>query len=186
MIIEWTPRYISSQIVALIVYSLLVITFFYKKRKGILYISTASVFLQIPMFLLQDAWSAAAMSCIVLCRNIYMMIVYKETESEETTKEDKRAGLIILTAIIICAYFTYEGFGSMLAVVGTLIFTYSLYQKNVFAYKWLNIICCLVWLFYSIYIFSIVQIIFEVILTISAVAGTAKHIIDNNGRVEST
>jgi hypothetical protein len=119
------------------------------------------------------------MSVIVFVRSLYMLVVHRENESEEITKQDKMVVLVIVATILACAYFTYEGAGSMLVVVGTLIFTYSVFQKNVFTYKWLNIICCLAWLAYAVYIMSVVQIIFEIVLTIMAVAGTLKHIADD-------
>ncbi len=72
---------------------------------------------------------------------------------------------------IISAVFTYNGFFSLLAVLATLIYTFSVWQKKTNVYKLLGIIVGFLWIWYNIYIMSVVGIILETILLICSTTG---------------
>ena len=80
--------------------------------------------------------------------------------------------LAILYLISIAfAILTYNGILSMMSVVATMLYTFSVWQKNTKVYKLLGIPIEAIWIVYNIYIFSIFGIILESILAISTVIG---------------
>ena len=64
----------------------------------------------------------------------------------------------------------------MLPVVATILYTYSVWQKNTRVYKLLGMPIEAIWVAYNIYIFSIFGLILESILAIATVVGYIREI----------
>jgi len=84
--------------------------------------------------------------------------------------------LVLLAISIISAIYTYEGIWSLLSVFATMLYTYSICQKNVKIYKLLGIPTEFCWLCYNIHIKSIFAIIMGMMPLISSITGYIKVI----------
>ena len=79
---------------------------------------------------------------------------------------------MILILIIIClTCLNYNGLGSLLSVVATIISTIAIWQKNTKYYKLLGIPVSIAWLGYYIFLKSLFGIILESILLICIIVG---------------
>ena len=173
---ELTVTYVLSQIFVIINAVLLMATYQLKTRKSILIVSFMALIANGVAYVLLSAWSGLAMVFVAMIRNIIFMIDEKKNgKSERITKKDIVILSILYAISIISAIYTYEGVLSMMSVVATMLYTYSVWQKKTSVYKILGIIIEIIWIIYNIYIFSIFGIIVEIFLLISAIIGIIRE-----------
>lgn len=161
--------YYISQFFVIISYVFLILTYFSKKNKTIIiYNFFAVIAIGISYFFL-NAYTGIAMVFIAIIRNIIFMYYNKGKKSNIYTL------LFISILIIISTIFTYSGPLSLLSVLATALYTYSVWQKDTKLYKILGVPISLLWISYNVYIYSIFGIILESILLMSAVGGFIKE-----------
>ncbi len=169
---ELTTNYILSQVFTIINYALLGVTYYAKNRKAVLIISFLSVTANGIAYIFLNAWTGFAMCIVALVRNIIFLVDEKKNGKRDNINKTDIMILIVLYAIsIISAIFTYDGFFSLLSVFATMLYTYSVWQKDTKTYKLLGIPIGILWIAYNIYIFSIFGIILETILLICSISG---------------
>lgn len=169
---ELTVTYVVSQIFTIIMYALLSLTYYLKDRKSILIVSFLSMIANGIAYFLLHAWSGLLMCIIAVVRNIVFII-----DENKNGKKDKMVKLDIIVLIIvyifciISAIFTYEGLLSLLSVFATMVYTYSVCQKDTKIYKLLGIPVGILWVTYNAYVKSLFGIILEGILLICSISG---------------
>ncbi len=110
-----------------------------------------------------------AMGIVAVLRNI--IFIFEE-------KKSKKNNIILYTLFlitIISGILTYYSILSILPIIATILYTYSIWQSNTKTYKLLGIITGVLFVIYNIYVKSIFGIIAESILTICSTHG---YIID--------
>ena len=171
--------YILSQIFVIISYLLLGLTYLKDKRKTILIIGTCSLIaLEISYFLL-SAYTGVAMVTIAIIRNIIFYFGEKNGKSSIFYKKDIIILIILYLITLICAIYTYNGIQSLFSVLETILYTFSIWQKNPKVYRYLGIPTSISCIIYHIYIKSIFGIILEIIVFISEIIGIVKDRINN-------
>ena len=169
---ELTTEYILSQVFTIMMYISLAITYYLKDRKKILILNFLGLMCNSVTYVLLGAWSGLAMTVVALIRNI-IFIVDENKNGKRTTIN--RLDLIILTTLfsisVIFGILTYEGFFSLFSVFATMLYTYSVWQKNTKIYKLLGIPTGILWICYNIYIMSIFGIMLESVLLICSITG---------------
>lgn len=169
---NWDLAYILSQVFIIINYILLALTYYAKDRKKVLILSFSSIIATGMSYIFLNAWSGLAMCVIALIRNIIFLLDEKKNGKRDTIDKKDIFILIILYSIsIISAILTYNGFLSLLSVFGTMLYTYSVWQKKTIIYKLLGIPVGILWILYNLYIMSIFGIILETILLICSITG---------------
>ena len=163
--IEWTPTYIASQVLIILVYACLCSTYFLRNRKKILSLNIFAHVIQAVSFLLLGGLTGVAMNAIYIARDIYLVT------DEKNNKRDVRILICFILAIIILTIFTYNGLVSLLSVIATIISTFAVWQKSTKVYKILGTPVSIAWLGYNISLKSIFAIILEGILLISTIIG---------------
>ena len=162
---EITIQYIISQIFTIISYFFLASTYYVKNRKSVLTLNCIVQISFIIAFLFLRAWTGLVMTVIALIRNIIFVIDENKNGKRETMNKTDIIILVVLYIVsIISALFTYEGFFSLLSVFATMLYTYTVCQKNIKTYKLLGIPTEILWICYNIYIKSIFGIILEIIM----------------------
>ena len=183
---EFTIAYVLSQVFVIINAILSMVTYQLKTRKSILIVSFMALIANGVVYTLLSAWSGLAMVFVAMTRNIIFMIDEKKNgKRDKITKKDIIILLVLYTISIVSAIYTYEGILSMMSVVATMLYTYSVWQKKTKTYKILGIIMEIIWIIYNIYIFSIMGIVLDVLLLLSAIIGLIREYKmkkeDNNG-----
>lgn len=167
-----TVAYVLSQVFIIINYLFLIMTYQSKSRKQILILNFGALIATGISYLFLSAYSGLAMSVIAMIRNIIFMIDEKKHGKKDKNGTRDYLILAILYVIsIISAILTYNGILSMMSVLATMLYTYSVWQKNTKVYKALGIPIGIMWLIYNISIFSVFGIILESVLAISSVIG---------------
>ena len=160
-----TTQYIISQIFTIISYLFLASTYYVKKRKSVLILNCIVQVSFIAAFLFLRAWTGLVMTVIALIRNIIFVIdENKNGKREYINKTDIIVLIVLYTISIVSAVFTYEGFFSLLSVFATMLYTYTVCQKNIKTYKLLGIPTEVLWIGYNIYIKSLFGIVLELIM----------------------
>lgn len=173
---ELTLQYILSQVFVIISYFLLVLSYQAKSRKNILVLSNISLVANGIAYVFLQAYTGLAMCFVAIVRNVIFLIDEKiNGKTEKIEKKDTVILAILYLISVISTIFTYDGILSLIPVVITMIYTYSVWQKKTSVYKLLGLPMGILWIAYNIYIMSIFGIILETILTISAVYGYFKE-----------
>lgn len=168
--------YLTSQILIIIVYILICITYFCKNRKKILIVNIFAHIFQALSFLLLNGLTGVSMNIVYVIRDSFFMIDEKNRKSKVLNKRDYFILLILILIITIFTIFTYNGWPSLLSVAATTISTIAIWQKNTKYYKLLGIPVSLAWLGYDIYLKSFFAIILESILLIVTIIGYLKEV----------
>ena len=163
--------YIISQVFVIISYALLAGTYFYKDRKKILIMSFGAVASNAIAFIFLGAWSGVVMSLIAMTRNI--IFLYRGNNTKINYIDWIILGVLYAISIV-SGCFTYVGVLSLFSMFGTMIYTYSAWQKNPKVYKLLGIPASLCWIIYNIYVESFFGGVLEGILLIFEIIGTIK------------
>lgn len=175
---EITLIYIISQVVTIIYYGILSLSYLLKDRTKILTANFVAHIGQTTAMAMLNGYTGAAMSVIMLFRDVTLLI--QETRKSKGKEINKKVDVMILIItfilIVTLTIFTYNGPLSLLSVIATLITTFSLWQKDVKMYKILGLIAGILWLAYNIFIMSIMGIILELILVICSLVGYIKDI----------
>lgn len=164
--------YILSQIFTIINYMLLASTYYVKNRKKILIISFMSLLANAIAYILLNAWTGVAMCLVALIRNIVFLIdEHKNKQANKITKKDIIILIILYIISIISAILTFDGYLSLLSVFATMLYTYSVWQKNPKTYKLLGIPVGILWILYNLYVKSLFGIILESTLLVCSTSG---------------
>lgn len=181
---EITVAYIVSQIFTIIMYGLLAITYYLKDRKTILIVSFLSVVANGIAYVLLNAYSGLAMCVVAVIRNVVFIIdENKNGKSDKMNKKDIMILIAVYIACIVSAVFTYEGVLSLLSVFATMVYTYSVCQKDTKMYKMLGIPVGVLWVGYNIFVKSIFGVILEAILLICSITGYVLEIKGKNSEI---
>lgn len=170
--VEWTPIYIISQILTVVVYICLCVTYFLRSRNNILIVNIIAHVMQAISFLLLGGLTGVAMNFVYIVRDLFFVVDEKRNEkSNQITKRDIMILLFFVVIIVLLTVFTYEGLSSLLSVFATIVSTIAIWQKNTKIYKILGIPISMAWLGYNISLMSVFAIILESVLLISTIVG---------------
>ncbi len=178
--------YIASQIVTVIMYSLLAITYVSKNKRKILVISTLAIIANAVAFVLLNAWTGLAVCCIDLLRNFYL--VYDEKKHGKRDKIAKRDVVFLFSVfatMAIAAVPTYEGPLSLLSIFASAVYTFSIWQKSTMVYKLCGMPVSILWISYNVFIHSIFGVILESVLLVVSIIGFIIEI-KKNSKKEKT
>jgi len=180
---EISTTYIFSQLFVIIMYALVSSTYYVHNRKAVLVINFIAVVSEAMAYILLHAYTGLSMCIVALIRNaIFYIDEKKNGKSEVITKKDIVILVILFAIMIASGIMTYDGIFSLLSVVATMLYSYSIWQKKVIVYKRLGIPVGILWVSYNIYIRSIFGVVFESILL---VASTTGYILDIKKTKES-
>lgn len=182
---ELTIQYILSQIVTIFVYIFLSLTYCIKNRKLILAFSFLSNFLNAIAFILLGAYTSSIMCAISIIRDIIFIIDQKiNGKSDIITKKDIWILTFIYGLSFISIVVTFKGFLTLLYAAGSMLYTYSIWQKNNRVYRFLGIIVTLIVIFDSIYIKSVFGVILQCVVLITSIVGYMATIREENEKME--
>ena len=156
----------------IIAYSFFGASFLAKKRKKIVVINMIGVLFNAVAFILLNAWTGLAMCFISTSRALYSL--WSES-GERAEKQSPRRDLVVLLITIIATLLlaipTYDGILSLMSVFGSILYNYSIWQKNTTTFKFLGIPVGLLWIVYNAFIHSIFGVILECVLLVFSVSG---------------
>lgn len=167
-----TTQYILSQVVIIFVYLFLSLTYCVKSRKLILTFSFLSNFLNSIAFILLGAYTSSAMCAISIFRDIIFLIDEKiNGKSDKITKKDVALLALVYGICAIAIACTFNGFSTLLYATGSMLYTFSIWQKNNKLYRFLGIPVTLIVIVDSIIIKSVFGALLQGVVLITSIAG---------------
>ena len=167
----WTTAYLISQILTIIIYILLCLTYIERYRKQILITNIMSHVLQATAFILLKGHTGFFMNIFFLIRDGFFLHDSKNEKNEKITKRDIHILIIMMMIVLSFSIISYDSIYSIFSILATITGTVAIWQKNTRIYRFLGIICSMFWLIYHISLHSIVASILESILLITTIVG---------------
>ena len=178
---EITTQYILSQVVIIFVYLFLSLTYCVKSRKLILVFSFSSNFLNSIAFILLGAYTSSAMCAISILRDIIFLIDEKlNGKNAQITKKDIALLALVYGICAIAITTTFNGISSLLYASGSMLYTFSIWQKNNKLYRFLGIPVTLIVIVDSILLKSIFGVILQGVVLIVSIIGFSRT--ENEGK----
>lgn len=170
--------YIASQIC--VIFAVLTLGFSYltkDKTKIMIFVTMTSVFYGVE-YLFLGAFAGVAVNAISIIRNIWFYINAK--------KNNKNSVWVLITLsilLVVCGMITYVNVFSIIPIVATIMFTYSVWQNNYRIYRYMAVPMSIMWIIYNLICGSIlgtiaetVMLVFEIIGIISMLSDKSKNI----------
>jgi len=174
--LEITTTYIISQVVTIFVYIFLSLTYCVKRRRLILAFSFTSNFLNAIAFILLGAYTSSAMCAISIFRDIIFLIDEKiNGKSDKITKKDVGILAFVYGICIIAIACTFKGPLTLLYATASMLYTFSIWQKNNKLYRFLGIPVTLIVILDSIIIKSVFGALLQGVVLITSIAGFVSH-----------
>lgn len=175
---ELSLVYIISQVLTVIEYGLLGLSYLAKNRKAVVWLDIASMATGVVVFLLLGADLGMAMSVVVLVANFYYLWdEYDQGKRNKLTLRDFVVLGIVLVAITVLAVLTYDGPLSLLSVAATVLYEISIFwQGNTRVYKLLGIPVAFCWMTYNGFVGSIFGVLCELVMFGFAIVGYVREV----------
>ena len=162
-------KFIISQILGAIGYSLLAYSFFKKEKKQILYIQILAYIGFTTHYVLLDALTGTLCNIIGF---IALILIYFFSNDE---KKKKILVLILIPLLIIMSVLSYENIYSLFPIIACLITFNSFLSKDENKIRFIGIISASLWLIYAIVYVSYSAIVFEAKTVISTIIAYIKN-----------
>jgi len=177
---DWTSStYIISQILVILAYGAIAVTYLVKKRGIILLLVISYSVLTGVGFILLDAWAGVGVSAVAIFRDSVSFFINKKRKPEnknKTTNWDWVLLTLWLSIFTVITIFTQNGILSWFALLGAFVFTISVWQKNVLAYKILGIFVGIFWTIYNFYVHNLFGVLLEIVLLAAVTVGLILYI----------
>ena len=161
---DLSMAYIFSQILVVVYYLLYSRTFQLKEKNKILFFGIFATLLSALSYFLLQAYTGIAMCFVAIIRNIWF-----------SKSKSKRSLIIIYLITLLLSIFSYQNIFSILNILATVIYTYSLWQDSTKKYKLLGIIVNGLMIIYDACIKSIMGVVFMLVSFISSIIGYYKE-----------
>lgn len=185
--------FIFSQVFVCLCYLFLGLTYVIKKRTLILLFSLAALLFNGLHYSLLGAWAGVGVVCIAVIRNVLFLIQQKIKALDKYVIDDWMILIFLLIISAVTAVWTYDGLLSLFSIFASVIYTVSVWQKNIKVYKVLGIISGAINIVYFAFIGSIFGIILESIVCLVTIVFTIifilnerkEKVLKNNDLLES-
>ena len=159
------------QLIGILGYALLAISYFYKKKKDILFTQIVSYIFFVVHYYLLSGITGAYCNLIGL---IAFVIIYLIDNRD--IKYKKYIKLSMAPIVVLLSLFTYNDIYSIFPIVAVGAVMLSFSYDNEHFIRFIGVVSALCWLIYAIYCGSIAAIIFEVITLIVITCSIIKNI----------
>ncbi len=170
--------YIFSQIFVCLCYLFLGLTYVIKKRTLILCFSLAALLFNGLHYSLLGAWAGVGVVCIAIIRNVLFLVQQKIKALDKYVIDDWIILIFLLIISAITAVWTYDSVLSLFSIFASVIYTISVWQKNIKVYKILGIISGALNIVYFVFIGSLLGIILETVVCLVTVVFTVLYMIN--------
>lgn len=154
-------KYIITQIIGAIAYSLLAFSYFKKNKKQILFTQILALITFSIHYYLLDGMTGAICNILEL---LALIIIYLFEKYEWKNKKLLIGGMIPLIAVI--AFITYKDIFSIFPIIAVSVTISAFLTSKERIIRGMGIVSSICWLTYAVALHSIVSVIFEVLTLI--------------------
>ena len=168
--------YILSQVFVCLCYIFLGLTYVIKKRIWILYFSLVALLFNGLHYSMLKAWAGVGVVCIAVIRNVLFLVQQKIKALDKHIIDDWIILILLLIISAFTAVWTFDSVLSLFSIFASVVYTVSVWQKNIKIYKILGIGSSLLNIVYFIFINSLFGIILETIVCLTSIVFTIIYI----------
>lgn len=168
-------EYVISQVFACLTYLCMGLTFITSSRTKILIFNSIALFCNAMHYTLLGAWAGVGVVLIAVFRNLLFLIQQKIEILDKYILDDILILIALVIITIVTGFITYDTVFSLLTIASSMVYTISVWQKNIKVYRVLGIISSVLSLMYFIYIKSLLAIISEIIIIVFMLIATIKY-----------
>ena len=168
--------YWLSQLFVCVSYLFLGLCYFTKRRKLILYLSLIAIIANGCSYMLLKAWTGVGVIAIALLRNGLFLLQSKIKVLDKYKIDDWIILIILLIVYGAIGVYTYDTIFSLFTIASSILYTVSIWQRNVTVYKVLGLISSACSLVYFAFIKSIFGLILEAVMFIVAIIAIALYV----------
>lgn len=163
-------RFVIAQICGIVVLLSMIIGVHFKTKEKILLSNVLANTAAIFQYLLLSALTGALVSLLNTIRCVVFYLI---------KKKDLQPSLLVLLLFevitIIAGIITWQDIYSILPIIGTMIYTYGLWQDNITTIRITSALVCLGWLVYDATVGAIVDLIQKTTQTISSIIALMRN-----------
>ena len=152
-------NYILSQVSVLLATIFLGFSFLLKNKTKILMLCIMASIMFSLQYLFLDALTGMIINMLGIVRAMYFYIGNKKEKDNSTCFL-----CILIFLYLICTIITWEGLVSVAPLIASVLFTYSIWVKDIRIYKWMALPISAFWIVYNSYVGSIGGCILEGVL----------------------
>lgn len=168
-LVMWTTSYILSQIAVVIAVIFMAFSYQLKDKRLILIFCLLSCSFYMLEYIFLGAYGGIVVNAIGFIRIIWLY------SDERYNLKDR---FVIVTsmslAIIVCTLIMYRGWQDIIICLASLIFNYSVWQKNIKIYRWLSVPVSALYITYNVFVHTIMGVVLEVILLAFEIVGIVR------------
>ena len=153
---------IIAQIIGFVALFISLIAYHRKDKKSIMINLVICNLFKLVHYLLLGAYSGCVTKIIAIIRDGFINIKDKNTKLSNNLFL-----LFFIMLYVIAAFFTYDGILSLFPLVAALIYTLFIWNGSELVVKKTAFYCYFIWLVYNIFVFSIPEIIANILGIIS-------------------
>ncbi|MBO5344976.1 MAG: YgjV family protein [Clostridia bacterium] len=176
--------YILSQVFVVLCYIALACSCLVKTRKTILIFSMFALAFNGASYVLLKAWMGFGVVCIAVVRNIIFMIQEKYDKDDSYAWWEYVVLVFLIAVSVAVGIIAYDGFFSLFSLLSSVIYTVSIWQKNVGVYKYLGVASSVASIIYFAFIRSLFGFILETVMLGFLIAGIIKYRLENKKKKE--
>lgn len=177
----WTTNYIISQVCMILAMCLFAISMFTKNKKAIIAISSINACLYALHYLLLGKASVVLLNAISIIRGIFFYF-----DDRDEIKHNFASLIFITLSLVLVSYNTLITWVDLLPLIAVLLYTFSLWWKNITFYRYASLVGSICWIIFNIVLGSIfgvvsecVIVVFEILGIINLYKGIKRNIISN-------
>ena len=163
----WTTEYIIAQLLGAIAFMFIGITYLIKNRNWILIFSTVGSACFLIHYGFLGAWAGVAVNVVNIIRAIILFVDEKRNKAKNVLSL-----CIILMLMLFAGAISIKNLTGIIAIVAGLIYSYALWQKDIFVYRSLSAFVNVLWLIYDCIFLSIIAICFDCFTITLSVVGS--------------
>ena len=173
--IVWTPKYISSQICAIVAAIFVAASFFAKNKKFVLTSTLfASIFFALH-YLLLGAYAGAIINILSILRGLWFYF-----NDRAGRKFDWISLSVCSTAFIVGGVLTYKAWPDILTIVAAINTTIATWQPSICYYRWSSAVGSFFWISYTLLLHSVFGFVEEVVLLVLEIASIILYYVEKH------
>ena len=162
----WTTNYIISQACILFAMGLFCISLFTKNKKTIIILSSINASLYALHYLLLGKPVVVLLNIISIARGIFFYF-----DDKDEIKHNLVSLVFIILSLILVSYNTFVTWIDMLPLIAVLLYTFSLWWKNIKFYRYASLVGSICWIIFNIVLGSILGVVSECVLVVFEILG---------------
>ncbi len=162
--------FILAQILAIVAFGLDTLAMQFKKKSGILIMGIISNMTYALEYVFLGAWTGAISLLIGMIRNITYFIFDKKG-----LKPNIIVLMIFIFLLVGAGIYTWENTTSLLPMIALIIWSVASWQDNTKYMRVAEIIICIMWIVYDLFVGAYAGCLTEFIIMTSATIGIVRH-----------